>query len=69
MCSHSGATSSGKTTLAKNLAGVFTSAGAPIKAVHVLHQDDFTYPPDRMPWNEKWQVTDWDTPKGSVRLC
>lgn len=61
-----GATSSGKTTLAKNLAGVFASTGTPISAVRVLHQDDFTYPPDRMPWNEKWQVTDWDTPHGSI---
>ncbi|WFD35502.1 hypothetical protein MCUN1_002358 [Malassezia cuniculi] len=61
-----GATSSGKTTLAKNLAGVLASASVRVDAVRVLHQDDFTYPPDQMPWNEKWQVTDWDTPHGAI---
>lgn len=62
-----GATSSGKTTLAKNLFGILSHVGTPpIAAVHVLHQDDFTFPMDQMPWNAKWQVTDWDTPRGSI---
>ena len=67
----SGATNSGKTTLAKNLLGVLQPAAherSPFTDAHILHQDDFTYPPDKMPYNERWQITDWDTPHGSVRV-
>lgn len=65
-----GPTSSGKTTLAENLRAILQPAAgqaSPVTSTCVLHQDDFCPPKDQMPFNEKWQVTDWDTPHGSVR--
>lgn len=69
---HRGPTSSGKTTVVQNLLALLRPAQDapepdPIRSVHILHQDDFCPPKDQMPWNEKWKVTDWDTPHGSVR--
>lgn len=67
---HRGPTSSGKTSLAKNLLAILqppADASSPIASVHVLHQDDFTPPKDEIPWNDTWKVQDWDTPHGSVR--
>lgn len=68
---HRGPTSSGKTTVVQNLLAILQPAQdapepGPIRSVHILHQDDFCPPKDQMPWNEKWEVTDWDTPHGSV---
>ncbi|WFD21164.1 hypothetical protein MCAP1_003424 [Malassezia caprae] len=63
-----GPTSSGKTSLAKNLLAILqppADASSPIAAVHVLHQDDFTPPKAEIPWNDTWKVQDWDTPHGS----
>lgn len=39
-----------------------------IVSVDVLHQDDFCPPSEQIPWNQVWQVQDWDTPHGSVRM-
>lgn len=58
-----GATSSGKTTLAKHLLALLPSR----KGV-MLHQDDFALPEAELPWNEALQARDWDNPVGTVSM-
>ena len=66
----SGATSSGKTTLVKNIEAILRPGRITgILRTQVLHQDDFTFPQDRMPFNEELNVVDWDDPDRSVRSC
>lgn len=75
-----GATSSGKTTMAKHLVDLLTPgvramqecmmpAVAPAfdtrgPAVALVHQDDFLN--QELPWNDDFGAEDWDTPYGSV---
>ena len=56
-----GPTSSGKTTLAKHLLSLL-----PTDKRAMLHQDDFALPEEQLPWNEKLQARDWDSPIGTV---
>jgi nicotinamide/nicotinate riboside kinase len=58
-----GATSSGKTTLAKHLLALL-----PKDKSAMLHQDDFALPEEQLPWNETLQARDWDSPIGTVSI-
>lgn len=69
-----GATSSGKTTLAKHLVDLLSPGvkamgehmPTPLtnQAVVLVHQDDFLS--KELPWNETFGAEDWDTPYGAV---
>lgn len=76
-----GATSSGKTTLAKHLCSILqrrrqpqqqqeeqppVSGGRSGLSAVILHQDDFALPEEQLPWNETLQARDWDHPVGTV---
>mgnify|MGYP002758613471 FL=1 len=66
-----GPTCSGKSTLASDLQAILmprAGEASTIVSVDVLHQDDFCPPSEQIPWNQVWQVQDWDTPHGSVRM-
>ncbi|OBA18417.1 uncharacterized protein OGAPODRAFT_91905 [Ogataea polymorpha] len=52
----SGASSSGKTTVAKTLRDLFPNS-------ILLHEDDFYYPDDQIPFNQELQEYDWDCPE------
>jgi nicotinamide/nicotinate riboside kinase len=58
-----GATSSGKTTLAKHLLSLL-----PKGECAMLHQDDFALPEEQLPWNDTLQARDWDSPVGTVSI-
>lgn len=69
----SGPTNSGKSTLAQNLLSLLApptdpteAAKSSIASIDIIHQDDFCPPKSEIPWNQAWDVADWDTPYGSV---
>lgn len=51
----SGASSSGKTTVANALGSIFPNSS-------VIHEDDFYLPDDQIPYNEEIHEYDWDCP-------
>ncbi|KAI0076154.1 P-loop containing nucleoside triphosphate hydrolase protein [Panus rudis PR-1116 ss-1] len=54
-----GATSSGKTTLAKHLRSI-------IPGSVILHQDDFAPPQEKIPIHPEYNVQDWDSAEGAI---
>ncbi|TCD65673.1 ribosylnicotinamide kinase [Steccherinum ochraceum] len=54
-----GATSSGKTTLAKHLQNCLPNS-------HILHQDDFVPPAEKLPKDPDFGFENWDDPEGAV---
>ncbi|KII83305.1 hypothetical protein PLICRDRAFT_127395 [Plicaturopsis crispa FD-325 SS-3] len=56
---HSGATCSGKTTLAKLLHRVLPNSV-------IIHQDDFAPPEEQIPLHPTHNIPDWDTPATAI---
>ncbi|KAJ8094236.1 ribosylnicotinamide kinase [Marasmius tenuissimus] len=54
-----GATSAGKTTLAKHLQNCLPNS-------HILHQDDFVPPAEKLPKDPEFGFENWDDPEGAV---
>ncbi|PPR01343.1 hypothetical protein CVT24_006321 [Panaeolus cyanescens] len=54
-----GATSSGKTTLAKHIQNCLPNS-------HILHQDDFVPPAEKLPKDPEFGYENWDDPEGAV---
>ncbi|KAJ3575354.1 hypothetical protein NP233_g1165 [Leucocoprinus birnbaumii] len=54
-----GATSSGKTILAKHLQNCLHNS-------YIIHQDDFVPPAEKLPIDEEYGFTDWDNPPGAI---
>ncbi|KAK7685223.1 hypothetical protein QCA50_011586 [Cerrena zonata] len=54
-----GATSSGKTTLAKHLRNILPSSV-------IVHQDDFAPPMEQIPIHPEYGVQDWDSAEGAI---
>ncbi|QPG76231.1 hypothetical protein FOA43_003617 [Brettanomyces nanus] len=52
----SGASSSGKTTVANFLKKLFPNSD-------IIHEDDFYYPDEKVPFNQEIQDRDWDCPE------
>ncbi|TDL16669.1 P-loop containing nucleoside triphosphate hydrolase protein [Rickenella mellea] len=59
VCRRSGATCSGKTTLAKFLRSCLPNS-------FIIHQDDFAPPQELVPYHPVYNVQDWDDPPGAI---
>ncbi|PWN50598.1 P-loop containing nucleoside triphosphate hydrolase protein [Violaceomyces palustris] len=73
-----GATCSGKTTLAKHLLNILhptppstctriSQPNSTVRDAFILHQDDFAPLEETLPWNQEFQVRDWDWPDGAIQ--
>ncbi|KAG2419572.1 hypothetical protein HFD88_004368 [Aspergillus terreus] len=60
----SGPSSSGKTTLARLLQGIFSQLDFPHLTTFIIHEDDFYFPDDKIPYTTTptgKTIQDWDT--------